>query len=53
MNTSSRVPGLTRNSGWRAVAAEIAAERARQERARTSPGLAKADWDRSNFTPGF
>ena len=24
MNTSSRVPGITRNSGWRAVNAEIA-----------------------------
>ena len=27
MNTSSRVPGITRNSGWLAVDAEIAARR--------------------------
>lgn len=27
MNTSSRVPGLTRNSGWRSVDAELTARR--------------------------
>ena len=27
MNTSSRVPGISRNSGWRAVDAEIADRR--------------------------
>jgi hypothetical protein len=28
MNASSRVPGMTRNSGWLAIDAEIAAGRA-------------------------
>lgn len=31
MNTSCRVPGVTRNSGWQAVDAEMAARRARQQ----------------------
>lgn len=31
MNTSCRVPGITRNSGWQAVDAEMAARRARQQ----------------------
>jgi hypothetical protein len=42
MNTSSRVPGVTRNSGWRAIDAMIAARKARQEQARTSPASAWA-----------
>jgi len=31
MNTSSRVPGVSRNSGWRAVDVEIASRRASQQ----------------------
>ena len=31
MNTSSRVPGLSRNSGWRAIDATIAARRLYQQ----------------------
>ena len=31
MNTSSRVPGITRNSGWQAIDAEIAARRVLQQ----------------------
>jgi hypothetical protein len=31
MNTSSRVPGITRNTGWQAVDAEMAARRVRQQ----------------------
>ena len=31
MNVSSRVPGLTRNSGWQAVDAGIAARRGYQQ----------------------
>lgn len=33
MNTSSRVPGISRNSGWRAVDAEIMARRGADEAA--------------------
>lgn len=32
MNTSSRVPGVTRNSGWQAVDAEMSDRRLRQQR---------------------
>jgi hypothetical protein len=35
MNTSSRVPGVSRNSGWRAVDLEIASRRASQQQHRT------------------
>jgi len=30
MNTTSRVPGISRNSGWREIDAEIAARRLQQ-----------------------
>ena len=36
MNTSSRVPGITRNSGWQAIDAEIAARRVLQQQNRTT-----------------
>jgi hypothetical protein len=32
MNTSSRVPGITRNSGWQAIDAEMLDRRVRQQR---------------------
>jgi hypothetical protein len=35
MNTSSRVPGVSRNSGWRAVDLEIASRRASQQPVQT------------------
>jgi len=39
MNTSSRVPGISRNSGWRAIDAEIDARRERgQQDASTRTG---------------
>ena len=31
MNTSSRVPGISRNSGWQSVDASIAARRDQQQ----------------------
>ena len=31
MNISSRVPGVSRNSGWQAVDAELASRRVRQQ----------------------
>jgi hypothetical protein len=36
MNTSSRVPGLTRNSGWQAIDAEMAARRIRQQQSQAT-----------------
>lgn len=38
MNTSSRVPGITRNSGWQAIDANIAARRAYQQQTQTVYG---------------
>jgi hypothetical protein len=35
MNVSSRVPGSTRNSGWQAVDAEIAAKQVRLQPGRS------------------
>jgi hypothetical protein len=32
MNTSSRVPGITRNSGWQAIDTEMLDRRLRQQR---------------------
>jgi hypothetical protein len=37
MNTSRRVPGVSRNSGWQAVDAEIAFARLRQQQSSTTP----------------
>jgi hypothetical protein len=39
MNVSSRVPGRTRNSGWRAVDAEIASKRVRPQPGCSESGL--------------
>jgi len=36
MNTSSRVPGITRNSGWQAIDAEIAARRVLRQQNRAT-----------------
>jgi hypothetical protein len=36
MNTSRRVPGVSRNSGWQAVDAEIAVTRLRQQQDSTT-----------------
>lgn len=36
MNTSSRVPGITRNTGWQAIDAEIAVGRRHQQRHETT-----------------
>ena len=36
MNTSRRVPGVSRNSGWQAIDAEIASARRRQLQASTT-----------------
>jgi hypothetical protein len=38
MNTSSRVPGVSRNSGWQAIDAEIDARRERQRQNELDPG---------------
>ena len=38
MNTSRRVPGVSRNSGWQAIDAEIASARLRQQQASTRHG---------------
>jgi hypothetical protein len=35
MNTSRRVPGVSRNSGWQAIDAEIASARLRQQQTLT------------------
>jgi hypothetical protein len=39
MNVSSRVPGSTRNSGWQAVDAEIAAKQVRLQPGRSDATL--------------
>jgi hypothetical protein len=44
MNTSSRVPGVSRNSGWQAVDAEIDARRERQRQNGTSSVQAQPRW---------
>ena len=36
MNTSSRVPGISRNSGWQVIDAEINARRERQQQTTTT-----------------
>ena len=36
MNTSSRVPGISRNSGWQVIDAEIKARRERHEQTATT-----------------
>jgi hypothetical protein len=36
MNTSRRVPGVSRNSGWQAIDAEIAPARRRQQQTATT-----------------
>lgn len=55
MNTSSRVPGLTRNSGWGHVDAEIAAYRLDRQQETGPLGDASTpvgvEWGRST-TPG-
>lgn len=43
MNTSSRVPGITRNSGWLFVDAEIDAHGLRHQPFQPSPGSADVD----------
>jgi hypothetical protein len=40
MNTSSRVPGISRNSGWQIVDAELAARRVSQQQDQLSYGTA-------------
>ena len=37
MNTSSRVPGLSRNSGWQVIDAQIADQRRRQQQEERLP----------------
>jgi hypothetical protein len=43
MNISSRVPGITRNSGWDAVDAEIRDRRARKQENETAYLQARKD----------
>jgi hypothetical protein len=38
MNTSSRVPGVSRNSGWQVIDAELAARRVNQHQDKTTSG---------------
>jgi hypothetical protein len=45
MNVSSRVPGCTRNSGWQAVDAEIAANQMRLQPARSHSTLTQGRVD--------
>jgi hypothetical protein len=40
MNTSSRVPGLSRNSGWQVIDAQIADQRRRQQQQERLPSAA-------------
>jgi len=46
MNTSSRVPGMTRNSGWQVIDAEIAARRLEQ-RPLVAAGLVTTEKERA------
>lgn len=38
MNTTRRVPGINRNSGWQAIDAKLDARRARQQQIETNVG---------------
>jgi len=49
MNTSRRVPGVSRNSGWQAVDAEIAFARLRQQQASTTRGSAGTEPGRTSL----
>jgi hypothetical protein len=45
MNISSRIPGISRNSGWQAVDAEIAARRVHPKQTQTNPTQPNDDYN--------
>jgi hypothetical protein len=49
MNTSRRVPGVSRNSGWQAVDAEIASARLRQQQTLTPHGATESEPSRTSL----
>jgi hypothetical protein len=49
MNTSRRVPGVSRNSGWQAIDAEIASARLRQQQGENPHGATEGGPTRTSL----